>query len=493
MDAKEYVAAFDEVKADFEKSVAEFGLSFEAKETQLRETRACVAEQCGCHCENGNASLWRNWISPACIACRTGERTATLFVSLKCSRHCYFCFNPNQEDYEYWLSRKRDIAGELREAHAAGASFDCLAITGGEPLLFKSDVYAFLDAARELYPQAHVRLYTCGDFLDDACLAELRDRGLDEIRFSVKLDGDEALAPEHARTLDAIERAVSFIPDVMVEMPVGPHDGPAMKELLVRLDEMGVRGVNLLEFGFPLCNAEAFAQRGLELRQNPYPILYNYWYAGGLPIAGSEAECLELMRFAAERGLRLGVHYCSLDNKNSGQIYQQNKGFLLDKAFAVAHGWLHFDEGDYFLKCVKAVGDDASLVLGWALGKGPVAAERDAMSDRVVVSERAAAVERFAENERVAAGEQAVAAEPDMENERVVAVEQATANEASSTAVRFVDYDESTQVVAFPCAWLPDARNAFPTVDFIESLNVVELNGSGTPVVREVDARIVLQ
>ena len=242
----------------------------------------------------------------------------------------------------------------------------------------------------------------------------------------------------------------------MVEMPVGPHDGPAMKELLARLDEMGVRGVNLLEFGFPLCNAEAFAQRGLELRQNPYPILYNYWYAGGLPIAGSEAECLELMRFAAERGLRLGVHYCSLDNKNSGQIYQQNKGFLLDKAFAAAHGWLHFDEGDYFLKCVKAVGDDASTVLGWALGKGPVAAERIATSEQVASAERSAA------------------------------------NEAPSAVVRFVDYDELTQVVSFPCEWLPDARDAFPTVDFIESLNVVELNDSGMPAVREVEARIVL-
>ncbi len=57
--------------------------------------------------------------------------------------------------------------------------------------------------------------------------------------------------------------------------------------------------------------------------------------------------------------------------------------------------------------------------------------------------------------------------------------------------MRFVDYDESTQVVAFPRAWLPDARNAFPAVDFIESLNVVELDDSGMPVVREVDARIV--
>ena len=88
--------------------------------------------------------------------------------------------------------------------------------------------------------------------------------------------------------------------------------------------------------------------------------------------------------------------------------------------------------------------------------------------------------EQAAKNERVAAGEQ------------VASAERSAANEEFLTAVRFVDYDESTQVVAFPCAWLPDARNAFPTVDFIESLNVVELDNSGMPVVREVDARIVL-
>ena len=112
--------------------------------------------------------------------------------------------------------------------------------------------------------------------------------------------------------------------------------------------------------------------------------------------------------------------------------------------------------------------------------------------------------ERVAAGEQSAPGEQGETAEPDMKSERVVTVEQAvekernaagehtTANETPSTAVRFVDYDESTQVVAFPCAWLSDARNAFPAVDFIESLNVVELDDSGMPVVREVDARIAL-
>ena len=104
-----------------------------------------------------------------------------------------------------------------------------------------------------------------------------------------------------------------------------------MKELMVRLDAMGVRCVNLLEFGFPLCNAEAFAERGLSFVRTRIPFCTTIGMRAGLPIAGSEAECLELMRFAAERGLKLGVHYCSPDNKNTGQIYQQNKGFLLDK------------------------------------------------------------------------------------------------------------------------------------------------------------------
>ena len=118
--------------------------------------------------------------------------------------------------------------------------------------------------------------------------------------------------------------------------------------------------------------------------------------------------------------------------------------------------------------------------------------------------ERDTTSEQATAGERSVANEQSVVAEPDMESERVVTVEQAVenerntageramTNEAPSAAVRFVDYDESTQVAAFPCAWLSDARNAFPAVDFIESLNVVELDDSGMPVVHEVDARIVL-
>ncbi len=80
-------------------------------------------------------------------------------------------------------------------------------------------------------------------------------------------------------------------------------------------------------------------------------------------MAGSEAEALALVEYACEEGLSLGVHYCSSDNKNTGQIYQQNKPFALDAALRSRYPWLSWDFEDRFLKCAKAFGEDALAAL----------------------------------------------------------------------------------------------------------------------------------
>lgn len=107
---------------------------------------------------------------------------------------------------------------------------------------------------------------------------------------------------------------------------------------------------------------QAFIQRGFKIRKQPYRFLYNYWYAGGLPIAESEADALALLRFSAESHLELGVHYCSADNKNSGQFYQQNKCFVSNKKLQARYPYLSFDESDYLLKCAKAFGAQVASV-----------------------------------------------------------------------------------------------------------------------------------
>ena len=351
MDLKAYKAAFDEVAADYEHTVSSFGLLFESEESQPRgkrfENPAWACENCGKSLVGGNG-----WISPGCLACRTGEKTVTFFISLACPKNCYFCFNPNQEDYERYCRTDRDALSELEQAHAAGAQFDCIALTGGEPMLRFAETLRFFTRARELYPDSHLRLYTSGYNLDGDAMDALREAGLREIRFSVKLEDDES---ERNMVEERIRMAVDRIPDVMVEMPVIPGTLDEMEDLLVNLARWGAKGINLLEFCFPLSNAEAFSERGFSLRRQPFDVLYNYWYAGGIPVADSESEALELLRFAREHKLDIGVHYCSSDNKNTGQLYQQNR--MLDRLQATGrYCEYRFDERDYFVKCAKAFG-----------------------------------------------------------------------------------------------------------------------------------------
>src|SRR5690606_10229188 len=176
---------------------------------------------------------------------------------------------------------------------------------------------------RKLFPQAHTRLYTCGDHVDEPTLQALKAASLDEIRFSIRMH-DTPKGREH--TLKEIALARQYIPQVMVEMPVPPGSGEEMRALLLELDRIGIHSINLLELCYPLINADEFNARGYEVKARPFDTLYDYWYAGGVPVARSEVECLDLIEFAIDQKLSIGVHYCSLENKFTGPNYRKTHG-----------------------------------------------------------------------------------------------------------------------------------------------------------------------
>lgn len=363
MDLDQCVRSLEEAERNYERSMEQHGLPFEDAESSPRARRLSFADRPSCHCENGGASIWRNWISPACLACRAGKETGSLFVDLKCTKNCYFCFNANQPHFEHFQAHRRDIVLELEQAHAAGAKYRCLAVTGGEPLLNEDAVVAFYHRARELYPAAHTRLYTNGELLNDANLKQLADAGLREIRFSVKpQDFDSG----QERVFAAMGRAVAMLPDVVIEMPVIPGSIGEMRDTIRRADDIGVRGMNLLELCFPLRNAKEFRRRGMKLRKRPFNYPYGYWYGGGIPVAESErGGALDLLEFADDRKLRIGIHYCSTDNRNSAQVSLQNSPFENAEEVRCHYAWLILDEEDHFLKCAKAFGADAEDVRKW--------------------------------------------------------------------------------------------------------------------------------
>jgi hypothetical protein len=219
-------------------------------------------------------------------------------------------------------------------------------------LLQKEEAIHFFQEARQSFPGVYTRLYTCGDHIDRPTLQALKDSGMNEIRFSIRM---QDLARGQRHTFEQIALAREYIPHVMVEMPVLPGTLEEMKSVLTELDRLEIFGINLLEFCFPYNNAHVFRERGYKIKTRPYRVLYNYMYGGGLPVAGSESVCLNLVEFALDAGLNLGVHYCSLENKHTGQIYQQNAIHPLPKT-------MFFSQADYFLKSAKVFGADIAPV-----------------------------------------------------------------------------------------------------------------------------------
>lgn len=358
---EEAVELYRSIAADYFSALEATGVAF-APADEVRQTARDLIErivELGGRVRNGGASVVAGAVSEACVACTGSCISRTLSITNDCHRDCYFCFNPNQINFAYYCEHdfpwREELSALYDEALREGRLQDvrCLALSGGEPMLRSEEVYAFFERARELFSPVHTRIYTSGDLLDDDALAHLSECGVDEIRFSVKLDDPPAVID---RNIERMARAKGYVGTVMVEMPVIPGTDDEMRSLLRRFDDAGVDAINLLEFTYPMWNWEAFASRGFTLKNPPFPVAYDYTYAGSLAVEGSEEACLGLMVWAMEEGLSLGLHYCSLENKHRAQIRNENEPYaIISPCYAL-------DYADYFLKTALVFGRDCDVV-----------------------------------------------------------------------------------------------------------------------------------
>ena len=348
-------AEYAAIEHDYIDALTRKGLVFadpHESEAHCRSLRAQL-ESRGVTVRNAGASLSIGHLSPACIECTGKNGSETFSTTFKCHRDCYFCFNRNQPDYQHFFDCGCPWEETLERCRRENPSLGCIGLTGGEPLLHIDDSIALLERAGEYYPDAHKRMYTSGDLLTEESARRLRDAGLDEIRFSVKDDDPHEL---QQRVLSAMRLAKRYMSSVMVEMPIIPGTKEHMQELLREFDAIGIDGINMLEFCFPFSNWSEFRKRGFKLKNPPFEVMYDYGYSGGLAVEGSEELILELMLWALDEGIGIGIHYCSLENKHRSEVRIKNE--RISSGIAM----MEFDEGDFFLKAAKVFGPDVDPV-----------------------------------------------------------------------------------------------------------------------------------
>ncbi len=238
-----------------------------------------------------------------CTLCIRGGKVV-IFITGLCDENCFYCPVSKEKfgrDKVYVDEEPaHNLDQLLEEIDAVGA--EGAGITGGDPLVKLDRTITVIRVLKEFYgDQFHIHLYTSGLYATADALRELERAGLDEIRFHVTRE---------EITLNRIARALSILRrvDVGVEIPMLPDRVEWTKKLILKLDSMGVKFINLNELEVSESNIDKLLVRGYKVSASK-PV-----------VEGSEEAALEIVKWASEQSLRITVHYCPASYKDRVQM-----------------------------------------------------------------------------------------------------------------------------------------------------------------------------
>lgn len=256
-------------------------------------------------------SLALGRIPKGCELCIKGQKLV-LFATGLCKQRCWYCTiskNRWQKDAA-WANERPvrtddDILDEARLCKAKGAG-----ITGGEPLLRMDRVTHYIKLLKENFSQKfQIHMYTCG--YNSHNLEKLYKAGLDELRIHLNKD--------------LVKEALAFDWSVGMEIPVVPQKEKEIKQLILYLDRIGAKFLNMNEMEFSDRNVEPMMKRGLILKKDsPNAVL------------SSEGTAKKVLAWAEENA-NLNIHYCTAALKLDYQLKNRmiNRANSIKKPFEI--------------------------------------------------------------------------------------------------------------------------------------------------------------
>lgn len=265
-----------------------------------------------------------NHISKGCRICGLGKWSC-LFITGRCNANCFYC--PAPQDYDETPSTQglnfndpTDYANYVRFFGFEGVSF-----SGGEPLLYFDRTLDYLQKVRTICKDnVYTWMYTNGILADPAKLSLLASAGLDEIRFDTGATGFN---------LDKIKFSQGKIHNITIEIPAIPEKKDKLIKLLPEMVRLGVTNLNLHQLRLTKHNAKNLVKRGYTILSAEKPIVIE-----------SELAALEIMNYAKENSIEIGINYCSFFFKHrfqKGGFRKQIAGKLSqDKNAVTQNGYL---------------------------------------------------------------------------------------------------------------------------------------------------------
>ncbi len=240
-----------------------------------------------------------NHISKGCELCGKGLWSC-LFIAGKCNAGCFYCPAPQGQDEP---PQSQGIVFNSASAYAEYVNhfgFKGVAFSGGEPLLELDKVLAYTRELRKICePDLYIWMYTNGILGTEEIFKQLAQAGINEVRFDIGAMGFR---------LNQIAKATPYIKNITIEIPAVPEEKERLKSLLLQMAEMGVTRLNLHQMRLTEHNVKKLATHN-----------YTYIPAEQPVVLESELAAFEIMNFARENNLPIGINYCSFYFKNRFQ------------------------------------------------------------------------------------------------------------------------------------------------------------------------------
>ena len=240
---------------------------------------------------------------PGCEICMN-KKYISFQLGFRCNAQCTFCFLPTyqadkaQDDEQY---HRQAIMKQFhrREQELAGVS-----ITGGEPLLYLSELEASVSEMKISRPGLHFWIYTNGILADEKCLAFLQTLGIREIRFNL------AATNYDEKILKNLELARNIFEYVSVEVPSYPKQKDRLMGCLIELDRIGIDQLNLQELLVTAVNVDNLEGEGY---QSGMLSLKKYF------LYGSRRMSNDVMQHCIDNNYSFTVNDCSVNRLGRNQ------------------------------------------------------------------------------------------------------------------------------------------------------------------------------